>query len=401
MAASLSSDRSTIDNASLSQDARATVEAIQAYGAQVAQQGDSFTVTGTDLVQTPEDVVDCGESGSTIRFVTPVLSHAKGISVTTGGPSLRKRPMQPLLDALSQLGVQCYSTRNDGCAPLILWGGTYKGGSARMPGDISSQFISGLLFTAPLAAEGTSINLATPLQSVPYVQMTLRVLADHGLEIKVNSELTRFRVEGGQSAHSHDHVIEGDYSSAAFILAAGAITNSEVGVSGLQTSDSLQGDSKILHFLTDMGVGLDIDNETVWVRSSKLRRVQIEAGDYPDLVPPITAAACYAQGTTRIVNAERLRIKESDRLAALTCELRKMGAKIQESSDGLEINGPTQLRGANIDSHGDHRIAMACATAALAAKGETVIHGAHCVAKSYPRFFDDLRHLGGDIVGWQ
>jgi 3-phosphoshikimate 1-carboxyvinyltransferase len=231
--------------------------------------------------------------------------------------------------------------------------------------------------------------------------MTLRVLADHGLEIEVNSERSRFRVDGGQSAHSHDHNVEGDYSAAAFILAAGAITNSEIGVSGLRTSDSLQGDSKILQFLTEMGAHLDIGNETVWVRSSKLRGVQVEAGDYPDLVPPITATACYAQGTTRIVNAERLRIKESDRLAALTCELRKMGATIQETSDGLEINGPAQLHGTNIDSHGDHRIAMACATAALAAKGEVAIDGAHCVAKSYPSFFDDLRHLGGDIVGWQ
>jgi len=401
IAASLSTEKSKILNPSLSEDVRATIGAVEAYGTKVTVQERSIAVVGVDHVETPADVVNCGESASTMRFVTPILPHAEGLSVVTGGPSLRKRPMQPLIDAMRQLGVLCYSIRSDGCAPLVLFGRTYRGGQARIVGDVSSQFVSGLLFSAPLGPEPTSIEVSTPLESAPYVRMTLGILRCHGIQVDANDDLTTFKVDGVQSVCSYDHEVEGDYSSAAFTFAAGAVTGSEIEVSGLKASGSIQGDSKVLSILGDMGVDVQTKENSVWVQPGRLTATKIDAADCPDLVPPLAAIACYAQGTTKIINAERLRLKESNRLAALSSELGEMGAKVRETGDGLEITGVPFLKGASVSSHGDHRIAMACAVAALAAKGRTVIDGATCVAKSYPGFFDDLKILGGGVLGWK
>jgi len=231
--------------------------------------------------------------------------------------------------------------------------------------------------------------------------MTLRVLRCHDIQVNANANLTSFTINGVQSPRSYDHLVEGDYSSASFMLAAGAVTGSEIEVSGLKTSGSIQGDSQVLSVLRDMGVDVQSEEESVWIRSKRLRATEIDAADCPDLVPPLAVVACYAQGTTKITNAERLRVKESNRLVALSSELGKMGAKIQETRDGLEITGVPSLRGAKVDPQGDHRIAMACAVAALAAKGNTTIDRASCVTKSYPSFFEDLKTLGGDILGWK
>jgi len=228
--------------------------------------------------------------------------------------------------------------------------------------------------------------------------MTLEVLRRHSIEVQANTDLTQFTVRGEQPVRTHDHLIEGDYSSAAFVFTAGAITGSDIGVSGLRTSGSIQGDSKALSILGDMGVETHAEGDSVWIRRTRLRATEIDAKDVPDLIPPLAAVACYAQGTTKITNAERLRVKESNRLRALSSELGKMGAKVQETNDGLEITGVPSLEGANVNSHGDHRIAMACAVAALGAKGRTMLDGASCVTKSYPNFFEDLKNLGGDAL---
>jgi 3-phosphoshikimate 1-carboxyvinyltransferase len=399
IAASLVGRTSRIENASLCDDTRATMAATEAYGAEVRFQGDSVIVKGTDHIQLPVDIVDCGESASTMRFVTPILAHAEGISVVSGRGSLRQRPMQPLIDSLKQLGVQCHATRNNGHAPLIVFGGTYNGGKIKIRGDVSSQFISGLLFSASIADKLTSIEVTTALDSSPYVRMTLEVLKCHGITVDRNADLTEFSVQGEQSAKPHNHLIEGDYSSAAFLLAAGAVTGSGIGVSGLQTSDSLQGDQRILSLLREMNIGVEAGSGSVQIQPSHLAAIAMDAADCPDLVPPLAAMACYAHGKTKIMNAGRLRTKESNRLAALSSELKKMGAEIQETGDGLEIMGEVPLEGANVSSHNDHRIAMACSIAALGARGATMIDDVKCIAKSYPGFFDDLKRLGGDIYG--
>lgn len=199
IAASLSSQKSRIRNPSSGEDVEATINAIRAYGTEVTFKGDNLEVVGPRHIALPEDVLHCGESGSTMRFVGPVLSHAEGISVLTGGVSLRRRPMHPLISSLGQLGVRCYSVREDGRAPLVIFGGTYKGGITRIRGDISSQFISGLLFSAPLASRSTSIEVTTMLESAPYVRMTLEILKCHGIE--VDAAPKKFLVPGGQSAN--------------------------------------------------------------------------------------------------------------------------------------------------------------------------------------------------------
>jgi 3-phosphoshikimate 1-carboxyvinyltransferase len=387
-----------IKNPSQSEDVQATIRAVEAYGAEVELREGSLSVTGVSRIKAPEDVVNCGESASTARFVAPILSHAEGISVVTGGPSLRKRPMQPLIDAMRQLGVLCYSARSDGCAPLVMFGPTFRGGRAQMVGDVSSQFVSGLLFSAPLAPYPTLVELSTQLESKPYVQMTLEVLRHHGVKVYADTDLRRFTVDGNQPTSAYDHVIEGDYSSAAFLLVAGAVTGSEIRVTGLRTSGSLQGDREVLSILGSMGAEIHVNDESALIERTQLRGTEIEAADCPDLVPPLAVAACYAQGTTRITHAERLRVKESDRLRALSSELGKMGARVRETRDGLEITGGPYLKGTDVEAHGDHRIAMACAVAALGARGITRIHGAACVGKSYPSFFDDLKRLGGDVL---
>lgn len=401
IAASLSQRRSIIENPSQNEDIEATIAAIEAYGTHLSRDEKALIVRGPDHINTPEDVIDCSESASTMRFVTPILAHAHGISVLTGGPSLRKRPMHLTIDCLGQLGVKCCSVRNDGHAPLITFGGTYKGGNVQLVGNVTSQVISGLLFSAPLASQPTSIEITTMLESAPYVKMTLQVLGDHGIEVTSDPNLRRFLIKGRQSVDSARHTIEGDYSSAAFLLAAGLVTGSKIHVSGLKTRASLQGDSEIVNILRTMGAEIDTNNDSVWTQPSRLHAISVDAGDCPDLVPPIAAAACYAEGTTKITNARRLRSKESNRLVSLSTELGKMGAKIEETEDGLRISGGNILTGARVVSHRDHRVAMACSVAALGAKGRTTISGAGCVAKSYPNFFYDLRTLGGDVRGWK
>jgi 3-phosphoshikimate 1-carboxyvinyltransferase len=202
-----------------------------------------------------------------------------------------------------------------------------------------------------------------------------------------------------QTVKPFDHNIEGDYSSAAFLFAAAAITRSTIEVRGLETSESIQGDKEILTVLREMGADVKVRNKSVGIQSANLQATETDASNYPDLVPPVAAMACYATGVTRIRNAGRLKGKESDRLATLTRELGKMGANIRETRDGLEVTGESNLKGARVSSCNDHRIAMACSVAALGAKGVTTVHGAECIAKSYPSFFDDLKILGADIVG--
>ena len=401
IAASLTQEKSIIQNPSESKDIEATIAAIEAYGTHLSRETKILTVNGPSYINTPEDVIHCSESASTMRFVTPILAHARGISVITGGPSLRKRPMHLTIDCLGQLGVKCCSVRNDGHAPLITFGGTYKGGNVQVAGNETSQVISGLLFSAPLASQTTSIETTTMLASAPYVKMTLQILRNHGIEVTADADLRRFLIKGGQSVESAKHVIEGDYSSAAFLLAAGIITGSKIHVSGLETRASLQGDSEIVDILRAMDAEIHTDTESIWTEPSRLRAVNVDARNCPDLVPPIAAVACYAEGTTKITNAARLRDKESNRLAALSTELGKMGAKIEETEDGLKISGGRVLTGCTLASHGDHRVAMACSVAALGAKGRTTIDGADCVAKSYPNFFEDLKMLGGNVLGWK
>ncbi|RLG97753.1 3-phosphoshikimate 1-carboxyvinyltransferase, partial [Candidatus Bathyarchaeota archaeon] len=260
IAASLSEGRSLIKKPLVCDDTLATIDACKALGAEMQIKADSIEVSGKSKPNTPEDVIFCRDSGSTIRFLTPVCALAPGISVLTGGKSLRRRPMAPLLEALRQLGVRCYSARGDGRPPLIVFGGGIKGGRAEIRGDVSSQFVSGLLFASPKADSDVELVLKTPLKSKPYVDMTVEVLQECGVKIVFEPDRQAFIIESGQIYTPLDYEVEGDYSSAAFILAAAALIESEVEVTNLRR-DSIQGDRRIIDILREMGVRLEVKED--------------------------------------------------------------------------------------------------------------------------------------------
>jgi 3-phosphoshikimate 1-carboxyvinyltransferase len=256
------------------------------------------------------------------------------------------------------------------------------------------------MFACPKARIDTKIILTTPLESKGYVQMTREVLAKHGIEMSISEDFATLCIPSGQTYKPCDHRVPGDFSSAAFLLAAAAITRSQVTVRNLDYS-LVQADKAIIGILKQMGVEGKVCPDQIEIKGTGdvMEAVDVNAKDTPDLVPVCAALACYAKGTSRIHDAQRLRLKESDRLSSLYLELREMGADIAVEEGSLTVNGPCRLHGADIDPHNDHRIAMACAVAALGAEGETRIHDAECVKKSYPRFFIDLSSLGVDVVG--
>jgi len=398
IASLLSSGTSRISNPLSSDDTEATFQAIKAFGAEVKTQDGYWTVDGVSSLNVPEKPVDCRESGATLRFMIPVATLAPGSSTFVLGPSLRRRPLAPLLRSLRKLGVECDAQRSREGSWVKVHGRGIKGGKTSMRGDISSQFVSGLLFACPKAEKTTEIEITTPLESRGYVQMTIEVLTKHGVEAFASNDLRRFRIPSDQEYKPYSHEVPGDFSSAAFLLAAAAITHSEVRVEKLGY-DTTQGDKAILEILERMGSELEVCKDHIAVEGDQLSAIDIDARDIPDLVPVCAALACYAEGTSKLYNARRLRYKESNRLSSLHVELKKMGADIKATEDGLVVRGPCAMHGAVVNPHRDHRIAMACAVAALGASGETIIQDSECVKKSYPTFFEDLVSLGANVFG--
>jgi len=400
IASSLSSGASKISGPLVSDDTEATLRAVKALGAKVKETKGCWTVKGASPLKGATEPIDCGESGATLRFMIPVAALAAEPSVFLLEKSLEQRPVEPLLQSLKQLGGDTSNEKVGGKSAIKVYGGGILGGKTSIRGDVSSQFISGLMFACPLARRDTEIALTTPLESKGYVQMTREVLAKHGVEVAISEDFRQIRIRSGQAYKPFNHRVPGDFSSAAFLLAAAAITRSEVTASNLDYS-LVQGDKAIVAILKQMGVQGKVCSNQIEIKGTGdlLEAVDVNAKDTPDLVPVCAALACYANGTSRIHDAQRLRLKESDRLQSLYLELRKMGADIAVDEDSLTVKGPCKLRGTDIDTHNDHRIAMACAIAALGAEGETRIHDAECVKKSYPSFFIDLSSLGVDVVG--
>lgn len=391
--ASLANGRSEILKPLESRDTMATFKGCVALGASIARERDRWVVEGKGELKTPDDVINVENSGTTMRILTAVSALAPGFTVLTGDDSIRKRPMGPLLDALHQLGVECWSTKGNGTPPIVVKGGGIRGGDAFIRGDISSQFISALLVVSPLTRAETSITLTSELKSKPYVYITMEVMEAFGVKVKVEGR--SFRAERCSYKPS-SFLIPGDFSSASFLLAAAAITDSDVTVTNLDVN-SPQGDKKIVDVLREMGCKVDVGENWVRVRGGgELTGVDVDCGDTPDLLPVISVLGAYANGRTRIFNAEHVRFKESDRISVMASELSKMGVEVEEMKDGLVIKGG-RVKGSTVDAHGDHRILMALVVAALAAEGETMILGEDCVDVSYPAFLDDLERLGASF----
>lgn len=332
--------------------------------------------------------IDCGESGSTLRFLIPIAA-ALGISATfTGRGKLPERPLKVYLDLLPQHGVSCQS---QGGLPLTIAGRLTPGAYA-LPGNVSSQFITGLLFALPLLAGDSTLTLTSPLESAGYVELTLSILKEYG--IKTERIENGWRIPGGQTYRPRDYTVEGDWSQAAFFL-AGAALNGELALWGLNR-DSQQGDRAIADLLEQFGARLFWKDRALYAQRSELHGIEIDAAQIPDLVPILAVTAAFATGHTRIFHAERLRLKESDRLAAMQQGLSRLGAKVQITPDGLVICGSPTLSGGKICGYNDHRIVMSFAIAALRTCQSITVSDAESVRKSYPNFWEDYRKLGGN-----
>ncbi|MBS0624450.1 MAG: 3-phosphoshikimate 1-carboxyvinyltransferase [Verrucomicrobia bacterium] len=342
-----------------------------------------------------EDVIPCGNSGQVLRFIGALAGLSSSYTILTGDLSIRhNRPVKPLLDGLNQLGAFAISSRLDGYAPIIIRG-PIKGGSAFLSGE-DSQPISGLLIAGAFAQVPTELKVVNPGEK-PWILLTLDWFDRLGIRYR-NENFERYQMAGGSSISGFEYTVPGDFSSAAFPLAAALVTHSELLLKNLDMTDP-QGDKAIVDTLQKMGARLEIDakHKTIAVKkNSHLKGRKIDVNDFIDAVPILAVVACFADGETEIVNAAIARKKESDRIRCIAHELKKMGADIEEKTDGLLIR-PSSLRGAQLDSHHDHRLALALSVAALGAEGESTIHGVECAAKTYPSFQKDFSALGAQI----
>ena len=385
--AALSRGKCTIAPVALSEDIKATIACVEALGAATHIEGSVLTVDGTHIFNIPTAVLNCRESGSTLRFFVPVAA-AGGVNATfTGCGRLPERPIGVYTDALPPKGV---TLQTEGGLPLTV-SGRLKSGVFTVPGGVSSQFISGLLFALPLLRGDSDIILTSPMQSAGYVNMTIRTMAQFGIEVDMTDR--GWHVRGGQHYIPTDYTTDGDWSQAAFFLAAGAI-GGDVTVQGCNI-DSAQGDRRIAALLREFGAEVLQDGGTVTARHKPLHGITIDAAQIPDLVPVLAVCGCFAEGKTRIVNAARLRIKESDRLQTTAALLNALGGKAEELPDGLIITGVPRLNGGSADGCNDHRIVMAAAVCAANCAGDIACSDAWSINKSYPDFYADYADIGG------
>ena len=374
--AALAGGVSEISNISVSNDIKVSAAAMEALGANIFEENGTFTIQG--IKNPPERAeIDCCESGATLRFVIPIAAALGTESTFLGRAKLPQRPITPYLREFPQKGVEF---EPQGGLPLHMRGRLLPG-EYKMEGDISSQFITGLLYALPLCDGDSTVKLTSHLQSKPYVDMTISALKNFGIEIEEREEngLLVYTVKGGQKYLPCDISVEGDYSQAAFFYVANAL-GSEIEIRNLDP-ETAQGDKAIVDIVNGFG--------------SERIPFTADVGDIPDLVPILTVLGCFTKGTSRIVNAARLKIKESDRLADVARQLNAIGGRITAGDDFLEIQPIERFTGGEVDSCHDHRIVMSAAIAALSSDSPVVIRGAEAVNKSYPRFFEDYRALGG------
>lgn len=388
LCAALSRGVCRIENIALSNDIKVTIEAVKDLGGSVTLEGSTLTVDATRLFSLSRVEIDCGESGSSLRFLIPIAA-AGGITARyTGHGKLPQRPIGVYLDCLPPAGVRC---ETEGGLPLQTIGQLCPG-TFSLPGNVSSQFVTGLLLALPLLSDDSRIVLTSPLESAGYVDMTLEIMEQFGVRVKALSD--GYLVPGNQRYLPHDCTVEGDWSQAAFFLSAGALGEHPLVIQGLSLSSS-QGDRAAVELFQRFGAAVKPTEVGLVVAPGKLYGIDIDASQIPDLVPILAVTGALASGITRITGAARLRIKESDRLAAITDGLTRLGGKVEQLPDGLIITGTPELTGGNTLGYNDHRIVMSLAIAALRASGPVEITDAQSIHKSYPDFFSQYNRLGG------
>jgi len=371
-----------------SDDTEATCRVLGNLGVNLIEGEDFWRVEGGELQRSGSELF-CGESGTTLRFMTALCALVDGESKLTCRPSLSHRPIVPLLEGLKQLEVDCRST--NGSPPIVVRGkGRVRGGEVELRGDVSSQFVSALLFISPLTDDGVSLKLTTSLESKPYVSMTMAIQREFGVEVHASGDMREFNIKR-QSYQPTDFKVEGDWSSAAFLLAAGALAG-RVTVEGLNV-ESLQADAFIIDVLKQMGANVEIQKDAISVSKSSLTGGEFDVSDCPDLFPIVAALGAAAEGRSVLYGIERLRYKESDRVKAVVEGLQSMGIETVQHEDSVVIVGGAP-QGGVIHTWSDHRIAMAFAVLGLVAEGKTTILDADCVSKSYTGFWNEMEVLG-------
>lgn len=386
-AALLADGQSIIHNPSYCDDSLAAMSIAVGLGARVEPQVNELKINGSAVLKEPK--LNCGESGLAIRMFSPIAALYPVEITMVGANSLKKRPMFMIEEALNQLGVKC--TSSGGFLPLTIQG-PIIGGLCEIDGSVSSQLLTGLLMALPLAVKNSEIKVNN-LKSKPYIDMTIQILKSFGITVK-NKGYSLFSIPGNQKYIPNNYSVEGDWSGGAFLLVAGAI-NGQLCVKGLRR-DSMQSDMSIINALEKAGAQMIISENQIEISKSELKAFEFDATESPDLFPPLVALASYCKGISAIKGVSRLIFKESDRAKALSEEFGKMNIKIETNNDLMFVTGG-QPHGARVESHDDHRIAMAIAVASLGATGRVSIKDSQCVAKSYPGFFDDLRHLGAVV----
>lgn len=383
---------SHIRNPLVSGDTISSLNAARLLGAEVKEKKDLWSIQGTGgNLRISPSIIDLGNSGTGLRIFTGLAATSVATIKFDGDDSLRTRPMAPLLSALEKLGVKTEST--GGKCPISVTG-PMKGGETTVEGK-SSQFLTSLLFAAPLAPNDTVINVVK-LNEIPYVEITIDWLKKQNIRFEYTPDFSIFRMKGGQSYKSFSCNIPADFSTATFPLVAAAITGGEVKIRNLDFEDR-QGDKAVFNYMEQMGVTVRRGSEwTVVCSRGKLHGIEIDLNSTPDALPAMAVAASFAKGKTTLKNVPQARIKESDRIACMTRELRKMGVEVIELEDGMIIQGGCP-HAAEVEGYNDHRIVMALTIAGLSAKGETVVNGAEAAAITYPSFVEDFKSLGALI----
>lgn len=389
--ASLSSGTSVIDNVEYSKDILATLEGMKALGATIQMEERRVRITGVQQFHCDRDEVFCNESGSTLRFFVPIFSLCNQPLTFTGAGRLLQRP-QKIYESLFHEQGLTFTQNEEG----IHIEESLKAGEYTLEGNISSQFITGLLFTLPLLKEDSILHILPPFESRSYVDLTIEMLERFGVQVSYLDDLT-LQIKGGQQYHACDYSIEGDYSQLAFFAVLAAL-NHDLDIKGVR-HDSKQGDKEIISILRDFGAQIEEIDGGYRVHKSTLQGSDIDLANCPDLGPILTVLAMYSPGNTVIRNAERLRIKESDRIAAMEEELRKFNVEIHSTQGEVFITGNQQYAcSEQLMGHNDHRIVMALCVAALCSQSECSIEEAQAINKSYPSFFEDIERIQGKVV---
>ncbi|MFZ2657056.1 MAG: 3-phosphoshikimate 1-carboxyvinyltransferase [Victivallales bacterium] len=376
----------------ISGDTLSSLNAAAAFGAKIDKKDNLWTIKGVaGKPRIKSCVIDVGNSGTSLRIFTGLASISSEKVEFDGDDSLRTRHMAPVLSALEMLGAKIIS--KDGKCPLSVQG-PIKGGKARVEGK-SSQFVTAVLLAVPLIEGDTELSVFN-LNEKPYVEITLDWLNRQMIKFEHSEDLLSFKIKGGQAYKPFDMTIPADFSTATFPLVAAAVTGGEVVIRNLDFNDR-QGDKEVFKYLEKMGMDIKRGfDKTIVKCSGRLKGADLDLNSTPDALPALAVAACFAEGTTRLLNVPQARIKETDRIACMTCELRKMGAQVEELPDGMVIKG-SKLHGAEVESYHDHRIAMALAIAGLNAEGATIVKNAESAAVTYPEFIADFKNLGAEF----